>query len=427
MAQQGRRTTLTERFEISQRVQTGQPDATIAEAMGLSRFTVRKWRRTAQRQGRAGLAPRLGRPPTGALGHFPESVQQAIRQRRQTHPGWGPLTLHLELAADPPVPHAPIPSRSRIAVFLKQERLTRRYERHVALPPPSDTSLQRAHQEWEMDAQGVIRLPSLGSVSLIHIGDRVSRLKVDSWPCVGTSKPTTGAYQQALRRAFLHYGLPERLSLDHDSVFYDNTSASPYPSVLHLWLIALGVEVRFIRKGRPTDHGFIERTHQLITHQAILGQDFAEVALLQNHLDDRLDFLNGRFPSSALGGQPPLVAHPEAHHSGRFYYPEWEESLLNPSRVYAYLAQGRWFRRVSAQGQCSLGAHRYGVGKAFARQTLEITFDPAAQEFVGLSEDGGQTLRFPAQGVTPADWMGDQSPWCALPTYQLSLPLPVAV
>ena len=56
----------------------------------------------------------------------------------------------------------------------------------------------------------------------------------------------------ALRQAFLRYGLPHTLRLDHDTVFYHTSSASPSPTVLFLWLLAPGIEVHFFRKGRPT-------------------------------------------------------------------------------------------------------------------------------------------------------------------------------
>ena len=55
-----------------------------------------------------------------------------------------------------------------------------------------------------------------------------------------------------------HYGLPEGISFDHDSVFYDNQTASPFPTLLHLWLIALGIEVRFIHKPPPAEHARIK-------------------------------------------------------------------------------------------------------------------------------------------------------------------------
>lgn len=276
MAQRGRRTTLEERIEIGERSEAGQTDPEIAAEMGLSVWTVRKWRRKYQWEGRSGLVSRMGRPATGALGQFPLEVRDAVREMREEHSGWGPLTIRTELENDPCFTGKKLPSRSRIAAFLNQEGLTRKYERHSELPQPPTGDPQRAHKEWEVDAQGVIEIPNLGSVSIINIGDLFSRLKVDSFPCLDTSHPNTLDYQLVLRRAFARYGLPERISLDHDSVFYDNASASPYPTALHLWLIALGIEVRFIEKRPPAEHSVIERTHQTVTQQAIAGQDFAD-------------------------------------------------------------------------------------------------------------------------------------------------------
>ena len=207
------------------------------------------------------------------------------------------MTIRTELEDDLRFDGMRLPSRSRIAAFLKQENFTRKYERHSELPQPQAAEPERAHEEWEVDAQGVIKVPDLGSVSIININDLFSRLKVSSFPCMDTSHPNTLDYQVVLRRAFLRYGLPERVSLDHDSVFYDNASASPYPTTLHLWLIALGVEVRFIKQKPPAEHSVIERAHQTMNQQAVAGQTFADGSALQQSLSDRLDFLNCRFPS----------------------------------------------------------------------------------------------------------------------------------
>ena len=422
MAQRGRRTTLEERIEIGERWEAGQTDPEIAAAMGPSDWTVRKWRRQYQREGRLGLASRMGRPPTGALGQFPLEIRDAVREMRENHSGWGPLTIRTELEDNLRFAGMRLPSRSRIAAFLNQEGFTRKYERHSELPQTEAGDPQRAHEEWEVDAQGVIEVSALGSASIINISDLFSRLKVDSFPCLDTSHPSTLDYQLVLRRAFVQYGLPERVSLDHDSVFYDKTCASPYPTTLHLWLIALGIEVRFIEKKPPAEHSVIERTHQTVTQQAIAGQAFADGPALQKSLSERLDFLNLRFPSRSLGGQPPLVAYPEAHHSGRPYRPEWEEAMLDMQRLYDYLAQGRWFRRTSSQGQFSLGTHRYGAGKNLSNQTLEITFDPQTREMKCLSEDGSQEIRLPAQRLTKANLTGELGPLIALLAYQLALP-----
>jgi hypothetical protein len=56
-------------------------------------MTVRKWRRKGQREGRSGLAPKMGRPKCGILGTTSPEVRTAIRELRQARPGWGPETL----------------------------------------------------------------------------------------------------------------------------------------------------------------------------------------------------------------------------------------------------------------------------------------------------------------------------------------------
>jgi hypothetical protein len=103
-----------------------------------------------------------------------------------------------------------------------------------------------------MDAQGIMRVEGVGKVSLISIVDVTSRLKAESYPSLETTNPALPDYQLTLRRAFLTYGLPEMLTLDHGTVFYDNTTPSPFPTRLHLLLLALGVQVRFTR--HPLSH-----------------------------------------------------------------------------------------------------------------------------------------------------------------------------
>jgi transposase len=422
MAQKGQPTTFEERIEIGERWETGQSDPEIAAAMMRSVWTVRKWRRKYQQEGRSGLVSRMGRPPTGALGQYSPEIRQAISEMREAHPGWGPVTIQTELDNDPEYSTEKLPSRARLAVYLHQEGFTRKYERHSELPQPKAVEPGQAHEIWEVDAQGVIKIPGLGSVSIINVKDLFSRVYVDSYPCLNTTHPSRLDYQLILRRAFVNWGLPEQISLDHDSVFYDNASASPYPTILHLWLIALGIEVRFIEQKPPVEHSVIERSHQTVDQQAIAGQSFPDSMDLLKSLSDRLDFLNLCYPSLALGGQPPLVACPEAKQSQRPYRLEWEEEMLDMQRVYDYLAEGRWFRQTSTQGQFSLGTYYYNAKTHLSQQTLEITFDPQTRELVCLSEDGNQTIRFFCQGLSKADLMGELRPLVTLPAYQLELP-----
>ncbi len=240
MIRRGQRATLQERLDISERAAAGQSDPAIAAALGCSVWTVRKWRRRGQHQGRTGLSSQMGRPTTGPLSTLPTGMRDAILQMRRMHPGWGPTTLLAELRVDPRWTDHPLPSRSRIAALLTAEKLTRRYQKHSDLPTPLIQPQGAPHDEWELDAQGSMHVAGVGKVSLITILDVVSRLKVESYPCLDTTNPPLEAYQLMLRRAFLTTGLPRRITLDHGTVFYDNTSASPFPTRLHLWLLADG-------------------------------------------------------------------------------------------------------------------------------------------------------------------------------------------
>ena len=81
-----------------------------------------------------------------------------------------------------------------------------------------------------------------GGQSLCDHHDRCGQplAAVESYPCLDTTNPPLEAYHLMLRRAFLSVGLPWRITFDHGTVFYDNPSPSPFPTSLHLWLLADG-------------------------------------------------------------------------------------------------------------------------------------------------------------------------------------------
>lgn len=422
MIRRGQRTTFQERLSIMERAAAGQSDPQIATALGCSVWTVRKWRRRGQNQGRTSLTSRMGRPTTGPLGTLPVSIRDAILHLRRTHPGWGPDTLLAELRVDPRWADYSLPSRSRIAALLKAAKLTRRYQPHSDLPAPPRQPEGVPHDEWELDAQGSMHVAGVGKVSLISIIDAVSRVKVESYPCLDTTNPPLEAYQLMLRRAFLTTGLPRRISFDHGTVFYDNTSPSPFPTRLHLWLLALGIEVCFTRKRCPTDHAKIERTHQTMTLQALLGQYWPDQTALWAGLDARRAMLNQHIPSRVLHGQAPLQAYPEAAHSGRSYRPEWEAEMLDLNRVFRYLAGCRWFRQVRANGRLDIGGYDYYLGTTWRSHMLELRFDSDQVCFLGQPEGSDTSITFVPKGLAKTDLMGELGDLLALPAYQLALP-----
>jgi transposase len=424
MSNKGQITTLEERVMIAEQVDAGRSSREIVDELRRPLPTIRKWRQRHLREGRAGLSSQMGRPAAGALAQTSVEMKDAILELRENHPGWGAQTLRLEIAKDKRFAGLRIPSRARIAAYLKEQKKVRKYERHQKLSEPKAQAVERPHQEWEMDAQGVTTITGLGKVSFINLLDVFSHASIDSHACPHTRHPKSQEYQQVLRRAFIRYGLPEQISLDHDSAFYDNKSASPFPSVIHLWLIGLGVQVRFIHKRPPLEHAHIERHHQTIAGQAFEGQTFDTVTALQHSLQARMLFLNQEYPTRALDGRPPFQAFPRARHSSRFYGLDAEVQLLDMQRIYDYLQNGRWFRQVSSVGTFSLGGHIYNVTTHFADQTLEITFHGATRKLTCLPEKETTTFQLDIQGLTKAALMGNSSVLPSFTAYQLALPLP---
>jgi transposase len=420
-------TTLHDRVMIYELAQAGYKDQEIAERVGWSVPTVRKWRRRGQQAGRAGLSPPRGRPATGALGTYPVALREQLRVWREAHPGWGAKTLRAELARHPVFGQQPLPSQRSIARWLAEQGLTRRYEKQRALPHVERQAPCAPHVEWEMDACGYQRVPEVGLISLINLNEVYSRVRLMSYPCwVGqqraTRHPTTADYQLVLRLTFMDWGLPDRLAVDHDSVFYDNCSKSPFPTRYHLWLLALGVQLTFGRRHRPTDQAITERSHQLWTQQVLVGQTFASQALLFDALQQRREFLNMHLPCATLDDLPPLVACPQARTPRRLYRPEWEAERLTLSPVYDYLTAGEWFRKGSAVGTVSLGGQIYCLGPDWRRQEVAITFDPSDQQLAFRAAGDTLSTRQPLKGLTPADLMGDLWPLLAPVPVQLALP-----
>jgi hypothetical protein len=423
----GRRTTIEERVLICELSEIGFTDRGIGEQMGWSRWTVRKWRRRG-REGRKALASAIGRPASGILSTFSASIPETLKFWREAHPGWGPKTLRAELEKDERFKGQKLPSLRSIAAFLKQEEMTRSYERHSDLPQTARVAMAKApHELWELDARGHEQIPDVGVVALIHLNDRFSRLRLLSYPCLlgkkrCTRSPATEDYQLAFRLAFTDWGLPEIIQVDHEGVFYDNGTKSPFPTRIHLWLVALGVSLTFGRKGRPTDQGLTENSHQLWDRQVLQGQTFVDWDDLYHALHQRRDFLNTRLPCASLGDKPPLVACPQAGTPRRPYRPEWERELLDLKRVYDYLSQGRWFRYSGKDGNTSLGGQYYLLGCKWEKQQVEITFDPSDQQLVFLAEDGEREQKHAIKELTTEVLIGELGPLVNLPAFQLALP-----
>lgn len=367
----------------------------------------------------------MGRPVQAeVLGTFREDLKQYIVDLRKKCPGWGARTIHAELKIDPRLEGMKVPSIRSIGTLLKAKGLVRRYDKHVPIPDSQVNIAQRPHQVWQLDAQGGCVLNNIGPMAMINIKDVFSRVYCMAYP--NQRKQLTGSskridYQYALRLAFIEYGLPEVIQTDHESIFYENKGQSPFPTVFHLWLIGLGIAKVFGRFHQPTDQGLVERMHQTIDKQAIKGIDHPNWESLFNFCQQRRAFLNLTFPCSSLENKSPYAAFPKAKHSGRFYHPFHEDSMIDLKRIYAYLDKGLWYRRASYNKSITLGGKVYYVKSTARKARVTITFDSKISQ-LSFHNDKQQLLeQQPIKGIDKKSLMGDL--FWKMVNIQLELPL----
>lgn len=278
-----------------------------------------------------------------------------------------------------------------------------------------------------------IRLKNGETVQLHTVSDPYSGAYIGAsiYPSKhGTGRVPLKDVQATLRRCFTEWStLPDTIQTDGEPVL----TGTPWdiPTPFTLWLAGLGIHHRIIHAGRPTENGSVERAHRTINDYGIVGQEEASALQLQAYLDQCRGELNTRYPSRAkgCGGKPPLEAHPELLHPRHLYHPELELLLFDLTKADSYLASLQFDRKVGQTGQITIGGEheKYQVGPAFARQYIQINFDPARREYVAYSTEGNGTLRevkrWPARGLEIHDllWPGDPTPFHC--PQQLALPL----
>jgi len=409
---------------------------TVAERSGVSFWTARKWIRRARRGGLAALVTTLGRPASGPLSTCDPVVRYVALRLKRQHRTWGAVYVVKKMGERPSLRGKRLPSPSEVWRYWRSfgDRLL--YKRRAAQPKRLAAGV--AHGVWQMDAKESVSVAGIGVVTFNQARDEfgratvMHRLHTAEQPEQRIVKLTAAQVQQDCRIAFTQWGLPDAIQTDRASIFVD-ADLTPFPTQLTLWWVGLGLEHRLAPS--PLRNGCIERSHRTLNERTLADQSFRDDDELQERVDTDWDELNAQCPSRAkgCGGQPPLVAHPELLIPRRPYRPEWELDLFDLKRVDAYLATHTWLRTVSEVGQLSLGGQHYGLGIAWAGQTVSIRFDPAQRQFVftqvkpeskrGKPQPDLPPLRLDAKGLGVEEITELPAALDDLPVRQLMLPL----
>jgi transposase len=403
-----RTTTHAQRVEIVERRRCGQTIQQIAQEMQLNFYTVRKWWRAYRDGGWSRLVPGAkGRPASGALSTFdPEIKYVALRLKRQ-HPAWGLDVLRLEMSRRASLQGKQLPRRSTLYSYLRtfHPRLQEHRHPRTRCPTPPVERAQRVHERWQMDFKGIEPVGEVGCVSPLLVCDEFSSAPLlgKIYPAGRRTKPALTArdVQVALREVFSQWGLPAQLRMDRDPLWVGSTRLE-WPGVVLLWLVGLDVTPIINRPRRPTDNAQVERCGRTWNEHVALGANCQTLEQVQALTDrawtDRREHLPSRNPNCA--GRPPLRALPQLAHPRRSYSPQQEADLFDMQRVYAYLSQWEWERKVDHQGCISMADHNRRVSLDHVGQIVKVRFDHQSARFVTVAVDGIQLSRFTLPVIT---------------------------
>ena len=426
-------TTVQQRQEIAHRVAQGTPYQTVAYQNQVSYWTVRKWARRARQGGLEALVTQGGRPGTGLLADGAFLVRYVALRLKRQHPTWGAAYVLKQMRQHPALQGKKLPSTTTLWRYWRRFGDRLRPPRLPASPPTPLAGV--AHGVWQMDAKESVLVPGVGTTTFNQARDEFGRATVlhRAHPAQDEDqrivKLTGDQVQQDGRLAFTQWGLPDAMQTDRAPIFVD-ADPTPFPTRLTLWWVGLGIEHRLIPRHTPQRNGSVERSHRTLTERTLTGQHFQGAHDLQQRVDADWAELNTECPSRARGGQgqPPLVAHPELLVPRRPYQPEQEEDLFDWARVETYLATQTWLRTVSQVGQVTLGNKRYGLGVAWAGQTVSIHFEPQQRHCVftqvkpatkrGRAQPELAPIRLDVQGLTLELLIGQPTPINEEPTPQ---------
>jgi len=314
----------------------------------------------------------------GELSSYPLKMRNQIKSLRQANEGWGAISILVEMEDIGPYPYEDLPGRDAVRRYLKEQGLIpEKSPRGTIIEGQLPKGIINPHDMWEMDAQGAEYVKGLGHISMINIKDSLTKTYIMSFPVQvksGKSQPKTVHYLWALRLAFEEFGLPKAIQVDKDSVFIDNTSKSPFPSRVQLFLSSLGVELCFINVPPPAKQAMVERSHQTMFKQVIQGKTYDNWHQLFLHTNKRRKVMNEKYPSRSLNGKAPLQAAPEAKKIIRSYQIGQEKQPNNLKRAGHLLSECKWYRKVSKVKTVSLNRKIYYLKKSKPQTYLSIKY-----------------------------------------------------
>jgi len=170
-----------------------------------------------------------------------------------------------------------------------RQRRKKRWSLHRGAVPPATSR----HQYWSMDFVHD-QLVSGRRFRVLTVIDQWSR---ESVLLEASMAPTGHSVVDALDALARHHPLPRAITVDHGTEF---TSKA-----LDAWAYRRGVQLDFIRPGKPVENAYIESFNGRLRDECLNANDFTSIAHAQHVLEVWRQDYNQHRPHGALGHLTP--------------------------------------------------------------------------------------------------------------------------
>lgn len=171
--------------------------------------------------------------------------------------------------------------------------------------------------------------------------------------------------RKKLTQTFECWGKPGAIRVDNGAPFGDPTRMTT--PALSLWLIAMDIDMIWNSPHCPEQNGQVEKMQDTTTRWAEV-KTARNCSDLQQKLDTALCLQRESYPVERLCGKTRLEAFPLLQTTRRPYQP----ADFNAQRVYAFLCQKLYTRKVAANGQIGHYGQVYHVGWSLRQQWVQL-------------------------------------------------------
>lgn len=207
------------------------------------------------------------------------------------------------------------------------------------------------------------------------------------------SQVTAKEVQEKLIQVFERWCMPFSINADNGKPLGD-PQRKGIPE-LAMWLLGLNINVTWSRPKRPTDNPQVERMQRTSANWAEVAQ-CANLEELQQWLDITAYRQRSLFKVSRLKKKTRSEAFPGLLSSNRPYLCEG----FQEKRIYSFLAQYTFKRKVAPNGQITLLGQVYHIATACKRQYVSAVLDPETVEWSFLDQKNDCIRKTPAKNFT---------------------------